>query len=185
MLSDLSVHRPRVFRAPSWSWASIMGKIAFPNMGSNIRDEIASVVSVTTSSISESPFGQLDSGRLVLNGPCIDAVYRTDSNHTDLAVANDEYKTTAELIPDYDFSGQGPHSVLPGSQIRIIWISRGFQGYFFMVLRRLNSDAEEFERIGHLRLVIKGSGIPLQAISHPAFFNHFNTTAQHKEIVIV
>ncbi|KAH6625562.1 heterokaryon incompatibility protein-domain-containing protein, partial [Boeremia exigua] len=61
--------RPAVCRAPSWSWASVTGRVYWYNYPQDF-ELLAEVVSIQTIPLGSDPFGQLLSGQLELKGPC-------------------------------------------------------------------------------------------------------------------
>ncbi|KAJ8106723.1 hypothetical protein OPT61_g9350 [Boeremia exigua] len=78
ILLDLLWHvrsgrRPAVWRAPTWSWASIKGEIGFFDLLDYV-DSLASVVDIRTNPLGTDPFGQLLSGHLELKGFLIEGL---------------------------------------------------------------------------------------------------------------
>lgn len=66
--SDVPVYRPETNTAPTWSWASIEGRVV-ANGGSGYVDEPAfTVVSATAPHMGADPFGPVAGGTLVLRG---------------------------------------------------------------------------------------------------------------------
>ncbi|KAJ4985521.1 hypothetical protein SVAN01_08992 [Stagonosporopsis vannaccii] len=63
---------PKMWRAPSWSWASVQGQIEFPRYDDHL-ESLASILSINTVPLGSDPFGQLASGQLRLAGLCIEA----------------------------------------------------------------------------------------------------------------
>ena len=169
------VHRPRVWRAPSWSWASIVGSVVYGAHG----EEVASVVSVTTSPTSQSPFGQLKSASLVLRGKYLDALlHRRDDEPTVTAEDNSECTTHFHADYDYDWAIEESKYIPCGSRVRIMWMLHNENYDFFLILRCVNEDTEMFERIGCLNL-FQGNE------AHVAFQHYFKATSQEEEILIV
>jgi hypothetical protein len=64
------VRRPREYRAPSWSWASIDGTIDFPERRSGSRSKFEIEISyVSTQKKSADKIGQVTGGALTVRGP--------------------------------------------------------------------------------------------------------------------
>jgi hypothetical protein len=62
--TDNTVVRPRKYRAPSWSWASLDGKITFPDI---FKNAVAEVIDVAVST-ERDVFGPVVDGSLILKG---------------------------------------------------------------------------------------------------------------------
>ncbi|KAF1997706.1 HET-domain-containing protein, partial [Amniculicola lignicola CBS 123094] len=66
-----TTHRPDEWRAPTWSWASINDAILYDQLPPKSATALATVSDVATSPISGTvPFGEVQSGRLVIDAPC-------------------------------------------------------------------------------------------------------------------
>ncbi|KAH7394113.1 heterokaryon incompatibility protein-domain-containing protein [Phaeosphaeria sp. MPI-PUGE-AT-0046c] len=94
--------------APTWSWASVEGKIEFVALGmETFSEELVEVVNVETACIdAENPFGNLASGRLMLRGrplkvclPTVNSWYRDMQNR--LLVFWDEPQDTSQRYREY------------------------------------------------------------------------------------
>jgi hypothetical protein len=87
--------RPREFRAPSWSWASVDGGINIPERNSESRVEFEiEVLDVSTHKKGADEMGQVLGGALKVRGPLVTClVQRTEDFGGDLP---DEY------VDDYD-----------------------------------------------------------------------------------
>ena len=59
---------PNTYRAPTWSWASIIGEVRYRKEHSFLIH--VTVLSKSTVPVAESELGQLKSGRVTLRGPC-------------------------------------------------------------------------------------------------------------------
>ena len=155
--------------------ASIVGSVGYGAHG----EEVASVVSVTTSPTSQSPFGQLKSASLVLRGKYLDALlHRRDDEPTVTAEDNSECTTHFHADYDYDWAIEESKYIPCGSRVRIMWMLHNENYDFFLILRCVNEDTEMFERIGCLNL-FQGNE------AHVAFQHYFKATSQEEEILIV
>jgi hypothetical protein len=65
--------RPSVWRAPTWSWASVKAAIQFGIQFDNPVQAVASVLSIHTIPSGGDSFGEIQAGELKLKGRCIDA----------------------------------------------------------------------------------------------------------------
>ncbi|KAH0538549.1 hypothetical protein FGG08_004882 [Glutinoglossum americanum] len=75
--------RPATFRCPSWSWASLDGQIGFKDMGLREFAPEAEIIRCVTSPTSALvPFGRVNGGELVIQGPLkkVDLVIDTAQN---------------------------------------------------------------------------------------------------------
>lgn len=69
-----TVNRPKQYRAPSWSWASVAGEVHWPfSIFKPSNQEVAKAIA-TIIPVGDDAFGQINSGVLVIEGPCIDAL---------------------------------------------------------------------------------------------------------------
>jgi hypothetical protein len=67
---DSNSRRPKEYRAPSWSWASIDGGINIPERRSETRDMVEIEIScVSTKKKSADEMGQVEGGALTVRGP--------------------------------------------------------------------------------------------------------------------
>lgn len=74
-LISCKLPRPPIYRAPSWSWASIDGPISFEDTGDWLQG--ATVVECSTTLKSNAaPFGAVRDGWLVIEGPMLRARYK-------------------------------------------------------------------------------------------------------------
>lgn len=65
--------RPKRWRAPTWSWASVTRPVAFTTPVRDTTEILASVADIQTEHVGD-PFGQVRSGVLKLRGRCVDAM---------------------------------------------------------------------------------------------------------------
>ncbi|KAE9363229.1 HET-domain-containing protein, partial [Stipitochalara longipes BDJ] len=70
-LSTMNQGKPKSYRAPSWSWASVDGRIWFQYDESSRKYFIytATIIQCTIEVATANPFGQVASGDLVISGP--------------------------------------------------------------------------------------------------------------------
>lgn len=79
--------RPHIWRAPSWSWASVTKPVIFEVQCSEPYEKLASIISIQTEPLTADPLSQLQSGRLFLKGRCamarMSTKYVNDRCHQD------------------------------------------------------------------------------------------------------
>ncbi|KAI3572251.1 hypothetical protein IWW34DRAFT_637521 [Fusarium oxysporum f. sp. albedinis] len=110
---DEPARTPRGYVAPSWSWASIVGRISFPNQGGSgfpwpepLRS--VSYLDYYLDYRSEDEFGQLESGWLLLKTPKVSFVKLSiDGTETYKDVAAD-IKDSAQICDKFDLQGAQP-----------------------------------------------------------------------------
>ena len=66
-----TAYRREVWRAPTWSWASIVGPVSYDVPYNEGTKFLATVVDINTTPAGSDPFGQLESGTLQNKGRCI------------------------------------------------------------------------------------------------------------------
>jgi hypothetical protein len=108
--------RPQNWRAPSWSWASVIGEVAWPEVrGEWWNDRIATIVSVSTMPAGADAFGELSGGSLRIKGRCAQGalVYHTHEDDRGvhcsvvclaLGVAHEQNANTLVCELDYDIA---------------------------------------------------------------------------------
>jgi hypothetical protein len=110
--------RPNVWRAPSWSWASVVGSVRW------LRDHtqrewrpITQVKDISTTPVREDPLGELKVGCICLTGPCATASlhYNTRSNtawgRSETFIVHTDYEGLSEYLPcDIDYHIPSPET---------------------------------------------------------------------------
>ncbi|MCJ1249590.1 hypothetical protein MMC30_006816 [Trapelia coarctata] len=103
--SDAPVYRPDTNTAPTWSWASIEGRIT-ANGGSGYVDKPAfTVVSATAPPMGADPFGRVAGGTLVLEGKLQRVRFEAQSPMTMFAVRT-ETRADAHHQPEISHSNE-------------------------------------------------------------------------------
>jgi hypothetical protein len=121
--------RPTIYRAPSWSWASVEGAIAFSGPFEN-ENLVAEVVQCRVSPVDPSnAFGEVSDGRLVIRGPLrsLDANLIQDyfhinsTDHREVSLAK-LYLDGDEVLPSSTAVSLS-EDVLSGSQVhQRVWL---------------------------------------------------------------
>lgn len=135
-VTDCSAPRPKVWLAPTWSWASVSSPVSYLNyrtMLSNQNIESARPQSQRTVLIEASvmpagndPTAELCQGQLVLFGPVIAATleWPTQAEARGRFYYADHDAASLCFAPDYDLSAPGPGHVPVGSAIYLLFLCR-------------------------------------------------------------
>ncbi|KAI8933884.1 hypothetical protein NX059_009581 [Plenodomus lindquistii] len=174
--------RPQQWRAPSWSWASVIGPVEWPTRG-HFFLELATYLRGDTALESSELYGEITSGMITLVGRCMLAEMGESSFHLIQAISpqqrpyaeqsidfiayGDRYWTVSyyirQFVPDYNFtelSPSRPHSTVlaTGTEVKILLMAESRpsrpQGIrtHFLVLRTVQEEERLYERIGHIVL---------------------------------
>lgn len=137
--------RPSVWRAPTWSWASIKGGVYFEDS----RNVCASVEELTAVPVGTDPFGQISSGILQLRGRCVDldlSLAIPAVPFLDLEYVPFWYRPDLEIYKAEN---------LQGEKVRLLELSRSSSrtvDWYYLVLVCWHADTNEYERVGLLSL---------------------------------
>jgi len=78
-------HRPNCYRAPSWSWASVDGRIHFPpKQLTNLIPVGTEILSVSTQTKSGDEMGQIIGGEMMLRGPLMSCLIKKSEDTEEL-----------------------------------------------------------------------------------------------------
>jgi hypothetical protein len=151
-----------IWRAPSWSWASVEGRVWGTHKDTHVPECIARVevldYRVTPKGVDE--YGELTSGTLRLLGSCT-AVTWSKKNPRTLSLEHHLFKglKSASFFPDI------PHPGADNERLDLVCLLIMERDDTYstpwgksLVLRRLNSKKNVFERIGLLVLYGKNEG---------------------------
>ncbi|ORY10210.1 heterokaryon incompatibility protein-domain-containing protein [Clohesyomyces aquaticus] len=164
--------RPKEWRAPSWSWASVVGPITMYRRPKALNT-VAHIVRVETVPLGEDPFGELKSGILEIKSCCSHARISwgreesaVPSGKLNLRFGNDHQSIKVHLgsrdhgyglsmVPDYLW-GQANGKMADGLDVCIFHMVEEYSDHGlgttgrFLILRRKGLKAEEYERVGLL-----------------------------------
>jgi hypothetical protein len=162
---DPSPVRPKEWRAPTWSWASIKYEISFKTAWN--FHSLCTVLSVECSSAGPDPTGQLTGGHMLLRGPLYSTTLRYtpqpqsaspylhgDNNGLDLPWKPRERPTCS---PDYNYWVEGPGHVKSGTTVYLFPVgentdANGPTTVYFLMLKLVGDDTmlacQVYERIG-------------------------------------
>ncbi|ORY18392.1 hypothetical protein BCR34DRAFT_583012 [Clohesyomyces aquaticus] len=163
--------RSKHWRAPTWSWASIVGpkRISWPFEGQRTA-ALCSIISISTTPAGESCYGQLLAGELRMRGPCIDATcfysdpYNRGESTPFVRVHTGKGETfmAGPVINDISLA-MDKGWLNDGMPVKVMALSKTENSswrpaYSFLLFRCVNSWSTDwiFERVGalysHLRL---------------------------------
>ncbi|KAI9754137.1 MAG: hypothetical protein M1815_005777 [Lichina confinis] len=156
------------WRAPTWSWASVRGKLDYSLIqryigggGDRPAEQThriyADVLDASTVPAGPDPMGELRQGRIVLAGPlCHGLLRRSDEGHAGytIEIGGEEFPF---LYPDYRFdddADDGRHKVPSDSAILCLKMTlleaRSVNATVLLVLRCVDAGNDMYERIGAL-----------------------------------
>ena len=149
--------RPKEWRAPSWSWASIEGRILhriYP-----IKTTHCTINEVEIVPAGQDPTGAVASGRLVVSGILIPAILRhaspiPDTEEEELGDKRFEIeivgrKLVHKIYVDYPLGREGPYYVPDRQDVHCLCIATDQWHTCWLVLQRVRDMKEEvYERIG-------------------------------------
>ncbi|KAH9863596.1 hypothetical protein J1614_009528 [Plenodomus biglobosus] len=168
--------RPEQWRAPSWSWASVLGPVEWLTRG-HVFTKLATYVKGTTTRASAEILGEITSGMITLKGRCMlaelsESCFRLSHSappgqSIDFITYGDRYWTASysvqQFAPDYNLLNPQllrPHStpLVIGTRVKILLMAesrptrpRGIRTHF-LVLRTVHEEERLYERIGHIVL---------------------------------
>jgi Heterokaryon incompatibility protein (HET) len=154
-----ATRRSKEWRAPSWSWASVEGRIMhriFP-----INSKHCTVIDVQVTAAGNDPTGTVASGNLVLSGTLLPATLRTirpksvvgedELDHKNFGI---EIKGTVgvkshKIYVDYELDKGGNGHVPDGQEVFCFCIATDQWHKCWLILRKVQSNPDDVhERIG-------------------------------------
>ena len=159
--------RPKTWRAPSWSWASVDGPISYlPTQEGICDDSYAHVVDASVTPVAGDVFGELSAGalRIACTGILLGDLRGRDKLVVQGVDDNFECPVFLDALDDEPLSSDATVYILPliGGKQGMRWRSKGevewhepklIQG---IVLRRTGDAAEDFRRIGAFKCEQRG-----------------------------
>lgn len=157
--------RPEDFAGPSWSWASVHGRVYYAYgqgstpYGTELRS-ICVIRNVCCVPVGHDPTGALKSARLTISGLATPCEFR----HNDIYPASDHAASRYRLFthnvemhvftPDYNLAEPGKDYIAPNTPLHCLWIfEKAFPASIQvgLVLYRSRHVADAYERIGIVR----------------------------------
>lgn len=133
------------YRAPSWSWASIAGPVAWPYSHNSLKKEIH-IISVDTTPAGDDPLGELTTGTLRLRGRSLPGTLRRFSH--DVTALFMEYRT-GQLNFEWHQDCQLPYRF--EQIVTVVVIGSWLKDSFYLVLAETDARRHEYRRLGIAR----------------------------------
>ncbi|KAF2186748.1 hypothetical protein K469DRAFT_687100 [Zopfia rhizophila CBS 207.26] len=138
------------WRAPSWSWASVADSIRY-GLYPRLDEVYCTVMDVHCSWIGPSTTGELRTGHIILHGPTFQGAVRDGRN----LYGDPETKkpVSGYFSPDYQLE----LGVMPVVLLRIAREKRMLGREYLLVLKKVDENRTEFERVGLFEFFPLGS----------------------------
>lgn len=83
---DPAVHHPKIWRAPTWSWASVNEAIIYKRLTQDSATILAQVIDVEVVPLTEvAPFGEVERGTLVLSAPGFPVTFKDEESRAKIS----------------------------------------------------------------------------------------------------
>jgi hypothetical protein len=157
--------RPKDWRAPTWSWASVKGRIHFEKPSDLLNP--CEVLSIHCSPAGSDPTGQLTGGHMLLRGRIFSSVlqYRPQTQWTSPSLSPKDFdlglpkdgRIRGPAYSDYNFLIEGPGYIKPGTTIYFLRVGQAPESVapsrsHFLILKCVGDDlslaCRVYERIG-------------------------------------
>ncbi|OAK93459.1 HET-domain-containing protein [Phaeosphaeriaceae sp. SRC1lsM3a] len=159
--SRLSGNRPNAYRAPTWSWASVVGWIDWWPDVPGLKHDLATLLSATTIPKGEDPCGEVVAGSIVLKGRCVSAKLVYEGVHESYRPGNcveialpEEHDVlkigTGEWVPDVSTNVGADSKILLMSIYKVErqTFDRVDSIVYLLAFRQKAGDDELYERVG-------------------------------------
>ncbi|KAF9696992.1 hypothetical protein EKO04_004762 [Ascochyta lentis] len=145
------------WRAPTWSWASLPGRVRWGFRGNDLNHGLCTVVSVQTVPKGDDPTGQLVSGKLVMRGKCLSGrIVLSGSDFSpwtiNLNIGPNQPNSTSNDCVSFSWDNvvsEGRHRAAPGARVRALQLCESSDGkpQYWLVLTAIDAEAT-CQRIG-------------------------------------
>lgn len=152
------------YRAPSWSWASIDGPVAWPYSQNSIKKEIH-VISASTTPAGDDPLGELTAGALKLRGRSLPGILKRYSTDTTSLLVDGR---TGQLNFEWHQDCQLPNRA--DERVTVVVIGSWLKDSFYLVLSVTNAKRHEYRRLGLARHEVKD----MRSTMHKVLDGHMN-----------
>jgi hypothetical protein len=167
--------RPKQWRAPSWSWASL--ESGFSHRIYPIKTTHCSILKAECIPAGSDPTGSVVSGRLVISGYIITAVLKhvsttpmTDGSEEDgWFIYSADNPLLRKVYPDYSLDKCEPEHANDCYDITCLCIATDQWATCWLVLRAVSGQTEVYERIGmafHKTVGLDGGNAWNQDLNH-------------------
>ncbi|KAH7310773.1 heterokaryon incompatibility protein-domain-containing protein [Stachybotrys elegans] len=157
---------PRQWRAPSWSWASVLGPVEF--LAKTSLSEKCEIVGISCQHSGPDPAGELASGHIVLRG----RIFPSKVEYTNITEPQNPSKLFELLTfsslgerkyvtsyADQDFSLPGPGHIPDGTELMICLVGKteNPECFYFMMLKPLEhkpgTTVSVYRRVGIVKML--------------------------------
>jgi hypothetical protein len=162
--SSLLGHRPSTYRAPTWSWASVVGWIDWWPGTISAQHEMVEVLSASTTPVGDDPKGEITAGKIVLKGRCVtaklvyegtDELYRP-GNCVEFEGPSDGAVKGLRVGPGDWFPDLGTNVGIDADVLvmQLVEIQEaGVATIYFIAFTRKDGENGQYERVGCARTV--------------------------------
>lgn len=158
-------HRPRQYRAPSWSWASLDSTIISQGSVTSYYDEarVASVVSVVVKPLTDDDTGQVASGALTLRGKLVRVLLEKSTEEWDKRSLVTAWRVKGfETVQGEPLKGGPFEDIIFDSEEDVsecvlflpIHVSRERSGGIFYRGLILASSWSDYQRVGYMSITL-------------------------------
>jgi hypothetical protein len=137
---------PLQYLAPTWSWASQLGKVSWFSSTAHRAgfQPNAVCISISTTPVGDDALGEVSSGELQLQGHCLSAVILQSEDYPNRRII---------MLKDISFGQIHWWSdvnawQLPDKNVTIIYIGTRGSLHMWLVLLRMSMEREEYRRVG-------------------------------------
>lgn len=142
--------RPVAFRAPTWSWASVVGKVAYVP---EYVQKCASVQSVTATPVGSSPLGQVCGASVTIRGPAFVAIISplkiddTENAYPSVSLTNGEALAISKTSRWYldDLNGRNSGEML---MMLMTDYDEGEEAFTFVIFKSVGGGGGVYQRVG-------------------------------------
>jgi hypothetical protein len=190
--------RPKEWRAPSWSWASVDDPISWVHHDDSpvhTGDEhpFLQILRVNTVPKGSDPTGQLWSGEIVVTAKCLSGNVSYDSSldanlagvifNVDHAQSN-TYRIEKGVFWDYHIDSAGPEHVADGAPVIAIKLGSGRRYWQWMILRPIEGEHVIYERIGLLQSILVHPELYAGSVGEVLDKSHERLSREHQLTII-
>ena len=159
--------RPSTYIAPTWAWPSVQSEIFWGDrmrqLPSRLKEPYTEVLQAQTTLATDSAYGAVAAGYLVLRGPVVEATYQFDSSTTR---RSDRYSLRAnssklEFVVDYSLESPGSDQVPHGEAVLLLAIGQKVIDVITALVVR-KCGPETWQRIGFVMVRLRSD-----TLEHP------------------
>lgn len=160
-------NRPKIWRAPSWCWASVNSPVShfLANKLDGKLEDLCHVLRVSCTPAGADPTGEIQEGHVVLQGFVVETELQYKpgrKTNWDIFDIDFMHQKGGNVYADYDTY----NSVPAGTQIVCFLVAKTVpqNDYMFLILRRTGQSSDnagyiEYERIGMMELYERQNGL--------------------------